>query len=683
VLAALAWLLLLGGQAADAQPTREPAVVLNAERAWEGADVLLPLLNSPNPRIRAAAIRALGRLEDPAVVPRLLPFLDDASGPIAAAAAMAIAQAVKTLDPSSQPELIAMVNERLVRVAGAGNVQIATAAAIPLGRIAYRTPDEVKAAERALAGILGRLPASDPVRQAARSAATRGLESLARVNAKLISFDAETIERLETIVSARIGSDADSRRQALGALIAARVLAADTERAALADPDEQVRRLAVLVLIGPAGGLDDDARADAIGGALREPSALVRYDAARAYIRRVAPARGCGPLLNALRDPSSHVVLAVLDGLGDACPKDDNVTMRLVAEARTPPTMGSWHREAHAFLSLAKRSPERAAISMSGFASHPVWQVRMYAARAAAAMHDELTLERLADDRDDNVREAVLTPLFRLKPDEAMPAVVAALKRPDYQLLRSAALILKEVSHDVRFARPLLDTLVRVTREGKETSRDTRLALLDAIARHGDTEHAPAVSEFLTDFDPKVAEAAAALVSRWSGTQVSAHPRPPVRGQVITTTEQHECVAVDLKNGHTFRMSMLPEEAPLTVDRFLELAIDQRYYDNLTFHRIVPNFVIQGGSPGANEYAGQGPFMRDEIGRVGHLRGTVGVSTRGRNTGDAQFFVNLVDNARLDGDYTVFARVFGEDMPVVDAIEEGETIGRIRSVTCR
>src|SRR5438067_1354390 len=80
------------------------------------------------------------------------------------------------------------------------------------------------------------------------------------------------------------------------------------------------------------------------------------------------------------------------------------------------------------------------------------------------------------------------------------------------------------------------------------------------------------------------------------------------------------------------------------------------YYDGLTFHRVLPNFVIQGGSPGANEYVGDGPFMRDEVGRS-NTRGTVGISTRGRDTGDAQIFINLVDNQRLDHEYTVIAEV--------------------------
>ena len=90
------------------------------------------------------------------------------------------------------------------------------------------------------------------------------------------------------------------------------------------------------------------------------------------------------------------------------------------------------------------------------------------------------------------------------------------------------------------------------------------------------------------------------------------------------------------------------------------------------------NFVIQGGSPGANEYSGDPLFMRDEVGL--HVRGTAGVSTRGRDTGDAQIFVNLVDSPRLDHVYTVFGTVVA-GMDVVDGILEGDVIERVELVT--
>jgi cyclophilin family peptidyl-prolyl cis-trans isomerase len=125
----------------------------------------------------------------------------------------------------------------------------------------------------------------------------------------------------------------------------------------------------------------------------------------------------------------------------------------------------------------------------------------------------------------------------------------------------------------------------------------------------------------------------------------------------------------------SFELRLLVDEAPLSALRVTTRA-REGYYNGLTFHRVVPNFVIQGGSPGANEYRGDAAFMRDEVGLMTHKRGTVGISTRGRDTGDAQIFVNLVDLPRLDHVYTVFADVVS-GMDVVDAILEGDVIERV------
>jgi cyclophilin family peptidyl-prolyl cis-trans isomerase len=126
-----------------------------------------------------------------------------------------------------------------------------------------------------------------------------------------------------------------------------------------------------------------------------------------------------------------------------------------------------------------------------------------------------------------------------------------------------------------------------------------------------------------------------------------------------------------------FDIGLDVDSAPLSAVRIARHA-GEGYYNGLTFHRVVPNFVIQGGSPGANEYSGETLFMRDEPGL--HLRGTVGISTRGRDTGDAQIFVNLVDSPRLDHIYTVFGTVVA-GMDVVDGILEGDIIERVEVVS--
>ena len=176
----------------------------------------------------------------------------------------------------------------------------------------------------------------------------------------------------------------------------------------------EVRRLAVLALSGSGSAIGDDERLGHIRKALSDTSFMVRLEAVRAWTRRGVKEHGCQPLLDALNDPSLHVVLGAIDALGDVCRDDAAITTRMASEARTPRPNGRWQREMHAFVALAKRDRERAAISMLAFAMHQTWQVRMYTARAAAVVDDVAVLTRLASDSEDNVAEAALSPLRRL-----------------------------------------------------------------------------------------------------------------------------------------------------------------------------------------------------------------------------------------------------------------------------
>jgi len=108
--------------------------------------------------------------------------------------------------------------------------------------------------------------------------------------------------------------------------------------------------------------------------------------------------------------------------------------------------------------------------------------------------------------------------------------------------------------------------------------------------------------------------------------------------------------------------------------------VRQGFYNGLTFHRVVPNSFVQGGSPAANDYSGAARFMRDEVGPQGvHVRGAVGMSTRGNDTADGQFFIDLVDLPQFDRGYTVFAYVT-QGMELVDRLLEG---AKIVAVTVR
>ncbi len=205
------------------------------------------------------------------------------------------------------------------------------------------------------------------------------------------------------------------------------------------------------------------------------------------------------------------------------------------------------------------------------------------------------------------------------------------------------------------------------------------MAILDRLQSYGDASQAVNLEGYLKDFDPAIARKAAEILTAWTGRPRTASPEP-LTPPGVTIDAVNALRAKSLRfhmagRGH-FDIALDVDAAPLTAVRIARRA-GEGYYNGLTFHRIAPNFVIQGGSPGANEYSGEHFYMRDEPGL--HVRGTVGISTRGRDTGDAQIFVNTIDSPRLDHIYTVFGTVV-TGMDVVDGILEGDVIERVELV---
>jgi cyclophilin family peptidyl-prolyl cis-trans isomerase len=122
-------------------------------------------------------------------------------------------------------------------------------------------------------------------------------------------------------------------------------------------------------------------------------------------------------------------------------------------------------------------------------------------------------------------------------------------------------------------------------------------------------------------------------------------------------------------------LSLFAADAPLTVHNFATLA-RRGYFDGQRFHRVVPNFVAQGGDPRGDGNGGPGYAIRDELNRRRYLRGTLGMALSGPNTGGSQFFITHSPQPHLDGGYTVFGQLrSGAD--VLDRIVQGDRVVRI------
>jgi len=137
-----------------------------------------------------------------------------------------------------------------------------------------------------------------------------------------------------------------------------------------------------------------------------------------------------------------------------------------------------------------------------------------------------------------------------------------------------------------------------------------------------------------------------------------------------------QSAVITLEKGGTIKIEFFPEDAPKTVENFITLA-KKGFYDGLTFHRVVPGFVAQGGDPKGNGTGGPGYTVKAEFNKQKHMRGSVAMARASDpNSAGSQFYITFGPQPQLDGNYTVFGQVVS-GMEVVDAIRIGD---RMKSV---
>ncbi len=663
-----------------------PPVESTAPATPDPDAVLLELgLGQPYPNVRAAAVRGVGRLEDPDSVKRLIPFLQDPDSNVRLEAANAIAVSLRRAQP-----------------AAAEAAMQALLARIPVGRFA----------EPSVYDALSRLPY-----------ATADADKIEKV-----LYDAETVSDIDTDAYFVNLFTRDRRRPPAAATRAllekrARIMkigvapgpSLDAWRALqiLGEVDQsllsfgatyhcpsspaicgwQIRQIA-LEMINPA----DPVFASDIEQGRHDVSVIVRLTALRTMARGITTTKKCAPVLETARDGNESTIfhLEALSRLDPRCEDRDDVVTYLKAEAgllSDPDHRLAWHEPARALEVLAKFDVEAATPMAEVALEHPVWQARMAAARAAVTAKDEPLMLKFAEDKDANVQNEAIAGLSALASAHTTELSIKALASADYQVVRTAAENLKKRPPSEDEIKPLLASFDRITAEGKDTSHDPRASILQRLKTlaqqrnvGGDSWLLPYVNDrlppALADFDPDIAKLAAGVIGAVTGVEPVPHPkrRPPVQPTEAEMRRLPKQAIIKLDTNEEIEINFLTAEAPVAIVRFVKLA-QSKYYDGLTFHRVEPLFVIQGGSPGANEYAGAPRFMRDEIGVEHHIVGTVGLSTRGRDTADAQIFVDLTNQYRLDYLYTIIGRVTKESsLDTCERLLEGARISSVHIV---
>lgn len=241
----------------------------------------------------------------------------------------------------------------------------------------------------------------------------------------------------------------------------------------------------------------------------------------------------------------------------------------------------------------------------------------------------------LTNDKELNDAQlAILDALFKLDKKESVSALIKAINSKDYLVRKKVFELLKN--------KDLQDSdLVKASLEKFAAQKKNQVLPFSGGSKLGQILNTPA------DY--------ARAVSRKSAKAI------------VTTSKGN------------FTIEFFPEDAPLTVDNFIKLA-RQNYFNGLTVHRVVPNFVVQDGDPRGDGNGGPGWEIRDEINEIPFERGTVGMALSGKDTGGSQWFVCHSPQPHLDGGYTVFGRVNETDMKIVDTIVRGDKILSVKIV---
>ena len=344
---------------------------------------------------------------------------------------------------------------------------------------------------------------------------------------------------------------------------------------------------------------------------------------------------------------------------------------------------------ATALEALARTAPDTFMLVLSGLGRDPDWRVRSALAGGLAFTDPEAAiyqLNLLLADEDARVIPAVLQSLANQRVPDVERVLLRQLATDDVVVRKTAATLLGEFGAEANSPEMQAAVVSALVRAFEVASSDAsylaRAAIVDALTAIGGTEAQATLTTALTDADWAVrlraAEGLGALRPDDSHTE-AIRPAPGRRsvdfgapGLVRPTVSPHVYLETDYG---TIELELNVIDAPVTADSFMTLA-RQGFYDGLSFHRVVPNYVVQAGDPRGDSEGGPGYTLRDELNQTPYLRGTVGMALDWQDTGGSQFFITHSPQPALDGRYTAFARVV-DGMDVVDQLRQGDVIRRV------
>jgi cyclophilin family peptidyl-prolyl cis-trans isomerase/HEAT repeat protein len=571
----------------------------------------------------------------------------------------------------------------LIALTGDPDTSVRSAAAFALGEIGDPTaidalfqlasgPDTRASAEAIEA--LAKLNASVPLARYAELA--RGSAEGARGIAIRFLFRFNTDEA-SAIAAEALESDSAALRQEGAYALSRRAHAPARTRLELltSDPNTLIRAYSVAALgrIAAAESMDALIRAAADIHPWVRTNAMVAIARVAAKDASILDLEDLPRIIAATEDPDTGTRASSIDTLGYYGTKHDLARKRLLEIASN----GSrWEREL-AIGALAKHfgdtNPSLVPAELTS------WQkVRVLEAASALPKNGAMFRSRFAADPDVLVRMNVVGTIPDDAVDAEMSIIRAALEHED-PIVRASALerFAASKKETAEAKRAIFEEMARRSKDDREN--DARLGAIRGLADIDYAGREAFLRSLLTDADPIVRRVAADLLVEKLDV-----PRPQYTPLAVRDTDYAE-VARWAREPHTasihltrgvIEVSLLPQDAPMTAWNFARLA-REKYFDNSTFMRVVPNFVIQGGDPRNDQSGGPGYAIRDEINMQKYTRGAVGMALSGPDTGGSQFFITHSPQPHLDGGYTIFGRVASGMSGVVDQTERGDRVETI------
>jgi cyclophilin family peptidyl-prolyl cis-trans isomerase/HEAT repeat protein len=327
---------------------------------------------------------------------------------------------------------------------------------------------------------------------------------------------------------------------------------------------------------------------------------------------------------------------------------------------------------------INKKSPTNTLVK---YKSSNLWQMRAAVARALGKVKSNRSLRQLRlmlEDKDDRVKAGVIEGLGEFPIRRNIDIIKAALNGSDDTVVKStAAEVLGKSKNNAA-----LDILLETAQRNISTSDiDFARSLISSLGYFVDTTEAgyrasEMVKKFLDHPNRIVRQDA------FSGLgELAPEFYDPGTFDVDFNEEDYNYLQslrnlgviaiIEIPHG-IIKVKLAPESAPRTCVNFVKLA-ERGFFDNLSFHRVVQNFVVQGGCPRGDGWGGPGYTIREEINPIKFKKGAIGMATSGRDTGGSQFFICLSDQPHLDGRYTAFGNVI-EGWEILDNIEIGDKI---------